>query len=399
MRADQEQHEREQRASRRSARAGRAATRLSVIRRHQPREAAGAPAPRAGERGAPSGGAPAPVRRPAALAGVAGCARSRPGSSAAPRAVAGVPRRLVGARRHRAGPYICAMTPAEAPVGRLVVCPDADRQPRGRDAARARRAARGRRDRVRGHAPHARAARPPRHRRAPLVSFHEHNERARAGELVARMRGGRGRGARLRRRHAAGLRPGLRARAGVPRRGAPGRGAARAERRGRRRWSPPGLPAERWLLRRLPAAQARASSSGCWREPRRRSWRSSRRAASPATLGVLAELDPERPVAVCRELTKLHEEVRRGSAAELAAHYREHAAARRDRARGRRRRAGRAARATRRSRRCASSSTPARGRARRPRRVGEADGRRRQRALPRADERARRAAGARGPVA
>ena len=39
------------------------------------------------------------------------------------------------------------------------------------------------------------------------------------------------------------------------------------------------------------------------------------------TLGVLAALDPERPVAVCRELTKLHEEVRRGSAAELAAHY------------------------------------------------------------------------------
>jgi 16S rRNA (cytidine1402-2'-O)-methyltransferase len=36
---------------------------------------------------------------------------------------------------------------------------------------------------------------------------------------------------------------------------------------------------------------------------------------------VLAARDPERPVAVCRELTKLHEEVRRGSAAELAAHY------------------------------------------------------------------------------
>jgi 16S rRNA (cytidine1402-2'-O)-methyltransferase len=36
---------------------------------------------------------------------------------------------------------------------------------------------------------------------------------------------------------------------------------------------------------------------------------------------VLATLDPERPVAVCRELTKLHEEVRRGSAAQLAGHY------------------------------------------------------------------------------
>src|SRR5581483_8879419 len=35
----------------------------------------------------------------------------------------------------------------------------------------------------------------------------------------------------------------------------------------------------------------------------------------------LAALDPERPAAVCRELTKLHEEVARGTAAELAARY------------------------------------------------------------------------------
>jgi 16S rRNA (cytidine1402-2'-O)-methyltransferase len=41
----------------------------------------------------------------------------------------------------------------------------------------------------------------------------------------------------------------------------------------------------------------------------------------PATLGVLAEIDPEREVAVCRELTKAHEEVVRGTAAELAARY------------------------------------------------------------------------------
>src|SRR5947209_2869928 len=43
-----------------------------------------------------------------------------------------------------------------------------------------------------------------------------------------------------------------------------------------------------------------------------------------ATLELLAERDPQRPVAVCRELTKRHEEVRRGTAAEVAAHYREH---------------------------------------------------------------------------
>jgi 16S rRNA (cytidine1402-2'-O)-methyltransferase len=41
------------------------------------------------------------------------------------------------------------------------------------------------------------------------------------------------------------------------------------------------------------------------------------------TLSVLAGLDPERPLAVCRELTKLHEDVRRGSAAELSAHFAE----------------------------------------------------------------------------
>ena len=41
----------------------------------------------------------------------------------------------------------------------------------------------------------------------------------------------------------------------------------------------------------------------------------------PATLALLAEIDPARPVAVCRELTKLHEEVVRGTAAEVAARF------------------------------------------------------------------------------
>ncbi len=40
-----------------------------------------------------------------------------------------------------------------------------------------------------------------------------------------------------------------------------------------------------------------------------------------ATLALLAELDPGRPVAVCRELTKLHEEVVRGTAAEVAERF------------------------------------------------------------------------------
>ncbi|MGZ4171986.1 MAG: 16S rRNA (cytidine(1402)-2'-O)-methyltransferase, partial [Solirubrobacteraceae bacterium] len=40
-----------------------------------------------------------------------------------------------------------------------------------------------------------------------------------------------------------------------------------------------------------------------------------------ASLAALAAVDPERPAAVCRELTKIHEEVVRATAAELAKRY------------------------------------------------------------------------------
>ncbi len=80
-----------------------------------------------------------------------------------------------------------------------------------------------------------------------------------------------------------------------------------------------GLPADRWrfvgFLPRKRAALEQALGSPetlvAFESPRR----------VAASLQVLAELDPERPVAVCRELTKLHEEIVRGSAAELAARY------------------------------------------------------------------------------
>lgn len=41
----------------------------------------------------------------------------------------------------------------------------------------------------------------------------------------------------------------------------------------------------------------------------------------PATLALLAAREPDRPVAVCRELTKLHEEVARGSAEAIARRF------------------------------------------------------------------------------
>ena len=59
-----------------------------------------------------------------------------------------------------------------------------------------------------------------------------------------------------------------------------------------------------------------------------------------ASLAALAGVDPERPVAVCRELTKVHEEVVRGTAGELAARYADDAPRGRGRAGGRRRPAG-----------------------------------------------------------
>jgi 16S rRNA (cytidine1402-2'-O)-methyltransferase len=43
----------------------------------------------------------------------------------------------------------------------------------------------------------------------------------------------------------------------------------------------------------------------------------------PESLAALATLAPDRPAAICRELTKLHEEVARGSLAELARRFRE----------------------------------------------------------------------------
>jgi 16S rRNA (cytidine1402-2'-O)-methyltransferase len=156
---------------------------------------------------------------------------------------------------------------------------------------------------------------------ATLVSYHEHNEESRAAQLVERMR--------------AGETVALVSDAGMPLISDPGYVLVRAcAAAGLAVEVLPGpsaplaalvasaLPADRWrfagfLPRKAGRLRELLSEPGgtlvAFESPRR----------LRATLAVLAELDPERPVAVCRELTKVHEEVVRGSAADLAERYSE----------------------------------------------------------------------------
>jgi len=154
---------------------------------------------------------------------------------------------------------------------------------------------------------------------ARLVSLHEHNERTRAAELVDRIQGG----AVLALVSDAGTPlvsdPGFALVCGCLAAGfavdvLPGPSAVLTA------LIASGLPAERWrfvgFLPRKPAERARLLECAeetliAFESPRR----------LPSTLAQLAGHDPDRPLAVCRELTKLHEEVRRGTAAELASYY------------------------------------------------------------------------------
>ena len=151
-----------------------------------------------------------------------------------------------------------------------------------------------------------------------LVSYHEHNERERTPELVARMLDG----TVVALVSDAGMPlvsdPGYVLVAGCIAAGLevdvlPGPSAAIAA------LVASGLPAERWrfagfLPRKKGALQAVLDAREtlvAFESPHR----------VGASLAVLAELDPARPVAVCRELTKLHEQVVRGDAATLAERY------------------------------------------------------------------------------
>ena len=153
---------------------------------------------------------------------------------------------------------------------------------------------------------------------ARLLSYHDQNERGRTTELVKRMR--------------AGEVVALVSDAGMPLVSDPGfvlvRGCVAA---GLAVEVLPGpsaalaalvasaLPADHWRFAGfLPRKRAELAGAFAGSETLV-AFESPRRVA--ATLAVLAEIDPQRPVAVCRELTKIHEEVVRGSAAELAARY------------------------------------------------------------------------------
>ena len=159
-----------------------------------------------------------------------------------------------------------------------------------------------------------------RHGLAPrLVSFHEHNERARAGELLQRVR----RGELVALVSDAGTPivsdPGFALLrgcldAGLPVEVLPGPSAVVTA------LVASGLPAERWLfVGFLPRKRAELEDLLMHAPETLVAFESPRRLA--ATLRLLAARDPERPMAVCRELTKRHEEVRRGSAGELSASY------------------------------------------------------------------------------
>jgi 16S rRNA (cytidine1402-2'-O)-methyltransferase len=156
---------------------------------------------------------------------------------------------------------------------------------------------------------------------APLVSYHEHNEDRRSSELVSRMQSGDV----VALVSDAGMPlvsdPGyvlVRAcvAAGLPVEVLPGPSAALTA------LVASGLPSAEWhfagFLPRKKGELGRlfASVAGTlvgFESPRR----------VPGSLAVLASVDPAREVAVCRDLTKAHEEVVRGTAEELAARFSE----------------------------------------------------------------------------
>jgi 16S rRNA (cytidine1402-2'-O)-methyltransferase len=158
--------------------------------------------------------------------------------------------------------------------------------------------------------------------RARLLSYHEHNEAGRTAEVLPRLQAGE----RIALVSDAGLPgisdPGARliaaaVEAGVPVTVLPGASAVDTA------LVASGFAAERYqFLGFLPRREAALSrvweELGSWPWPAI-AFESARRL--PATLRSLAAADSERPIAVCRELTKRHEQVVRGSAEVVAAAF------------------------------------------------------------------------------
>jgi 16S rRNA (cytidine1402-2'-O)-methyltransferase len=81
-----------------------------------------------------------------------------------------------------------------------------------------------------------------------------------------------------------------------------------------------GLPSDHWRFTGfLPRKASEADELFASLEETLVAFESPKRLAG--SLARLAAIDPERPAAVCRELTKIHEEVARGTAAELAKRF------------------------------------------------------------------------------
>ena len=157
---------------------------------------------------------------------------------------------------------------------------------------------------------------------ARLLSYHEHNEAARTAELLPRLEAGE----RIALVSDAGMPgindPGARIvraalEAGVPVTVLPGPSAVETA------LVASGLVAERYQFLGFLPRGAKALDA-VWEDLCRFDWpavafESPRRL--PATLRSLAGADPERQVAVCRELTKRFEEVVHGTAAEVAERF------------------------------------------------------------------------------
>jgi 16S rRNA (cytidine1402-2'-O)-methyltransferase len=157
---------------------------------------------------------------------------------------------------------------------------------------------------------------------ARLLSYHEHNEAQRTAELLPRLEAGE----RLALVSDAGL-PGVSDPGGRLVRAALGAGLEVTVLPGPSAVETAlvvsGLVAEQYrFLGFLPRGER--ALAALWEELRSWPWpsvafESARRL--PASLRSLASAQPDRPVAVCRELTKRFEEVARGSAAELTRRF------------------------------------------------------------------------------